>query len=308
MDKSLSYFFARPKHWAGLVFMGFAWLIARLPFYIQLKLAKALAWLLEKYAHKRRKIAEINIELCFPEYTENQRKELVKETLFMTALGIIETATSWFSDLKRMEKNTTYKGLENVDKAKANGKGVIMIFFHFTSMEVSGCLMGKKIDFFAMYKPNKKSPLIEYMMRNGRLRHVHGLLTQDDARATIRCLKNGGTIWYATDQNFGNKKGSFVPFFGIKASTVTAITKFAKMSGASVLPVTNVRTNNYAGLEIEVHPAFENFPGENAEADALQINLFLESFLKQHPANYLWIHQRFRTRPEGEPPIYPPKK
>ena len=308
MVKPLSYFFLRPSQWPGLIFMGLAWCVAKLPFSFQLLMAKGLSKLLLKYAGKRRKVTEINLKLCFPEKSEEEREKLLQENFLMSALGIIEIASCWFTDLKSREKHSTLSGVENLEDAQAKGKGVILLIFHFTSMEIGGSLLGHHVDFHAMYKPNKKHPLVERMMRLGRLKHIHGLLTQDDAKKTLKCLKNNEIVWYATDQNYGNKKGVFVDFFGTKASTVTAISKFAKMTGASIVPFTHKRTKDLKGLELTLHPALENFPGESAEEDAIRINTFLEDFLKENPANYLWLHQRFRTRPEGEPQIYPPKK
>ena len=308
MVKPLSYFLIRPSQWPGLLFMAFAWCVAKMPFSIQLLLAKGLSALLLKYASKRRTVTEINLKLCFPEKTDAEREELLKENFLMSALGIVEIASCWFSDLKSREKHTELKGLENLQAAQAKGNGVILLIFHFTSMEIGGSLLGHHVDFNAMYKPNKKHPLVERMMRLGRLKHIHALLTQDDAKKTLKCLKNNEIVWYATDQNYGNKKGVFVDFFGTKASTVTAISKFAKMTGASIVPFTHKRTNNLKGLELELHPALDNFPSNSPEEDALRINRFLEDFLRENPANYLWLHQRFRTRPPGEPEIYPPKK
>jgi len=174
-------------------------------------------------------------------------------------------------------------------------------------MELGGVILGSYVDFYAMYKPNKKNLLLEAVMRRGRLRHINHLLTQDDARATVRALKNNQIVWYATDQNYGNKKGTFVPFFGTPASTITAVSKFAQMTGCAIVPFTHKRTEDYRGLTLQLHPALENFPGETPEDDALRINHFLEDFLRENPANYLWMHQRFRTRPPGEPRIYPKK-
>ena len=306
-EKPLSFFLVRPKYWGGLLFMGISWFVAKLPLSIQLVLAKGFAWLLLKLASSRKNITEINLKLCFPEKSQEEREALLKRNFLMSALAVIEIASCWFSDLSSRKKHTKLIGLENLEKAQAEGKGVILLIFHFTSMEIGGSILGHYFDFNAMYKPNKKNLLAETFMRKGRLKHIHGLLTQDDARATIKALKNGEIVWYATDQNYGNKKGTFVPFFGTKASTVTAITKFAKMTGAKIVPYTHKRSDDLKSLELELHPAWDDFPGESPEKDAERINLFLENFLKENPENYLWLHQRFRTRPEGEPLIYPAK-
>ena len=155
-----------------------------------------------------------------------------------------------------------------------------------------------------MYKPNK-NPLLEQTMTTGRLRHIDHLFKQNDARGAIKALKKNHILWYATDQNYGPKASIFVPFFGIQASTITSTTKFAKLTGATVIPFTQKRTNGGESFELTLHPAFENFPGKNEYEDALQINQFLENYLKQNPEDYMWLHQRFRNRPKDEPPIYP---
>jgi Kdo2-lipid IVA lauroyltransferase/acyltransferase len=120
----------------------------------------------------------------------------------------------------------------------------------------------------------------------------------------VKALKSNEIVWYSTDQNFGNKKGIFAPFFGTQASTITAISKFSKMTGATVIPFTHKRTHNGKGIELQLHPEFKNFPAESPEQDAKRINQFLENYLIENPANYLWLHQRFRTMPPGEPAIY----
>ncbi|TQV87353.1 LpxL/LpxP family Kdo(2)-lipid IV(A) lauroyl/palmitoleoyl acyltransferase [Aliikangiella coralliicola] len=303
----LSYFFKRPKYWLGLLFFGLAWLVAKLPITAQLKLADILGWLLLKLAKRRKNIAKTNLNLCFPDLTDEERESLLRKNFQQTALAIIETAACWLSDLQSRHKNTHIIGQEYLEQAQAEGNGVIVLFFHLTTMEIAGCLLGHHFDFNAMYKPNKNK-LIERMMCNGRLRHLRALLTQNDARSTIKALKKNQTVWYSTDQNYGTKKGVFAPFFGIQASTITATTKFAKISGAKVVPFTSKRIDDGKGFELAFHPALENFPGDSPEDDAKRINLFLENYLKDNPVDYMWLHQRFRTRPPGEPRIYPKRK
>jgi KDO2-lipid IV(A) lauroyltransferase len=304
MKNSLTYFFKRPKYWLGLIFMGFCWLIAKLPVSVQIFFANRLSWILLKLAKKRKRIAAINLKLCFPDKTEDERETLLKENFRQTALGIVEIASCWFTDLKSRRINTDIIGKHYLEEAQAQGNGVILLIFHLSSMELGGSILGHHFDFNAMYKPNKNK-LIEYMMCNGRHRHIKNLIKQNDIRSTVKALKNNEIVWYSTDQNFGNKKGIFAPFFDTQASTITAITKFSKMTGATVIPFTHKRIHGDKGIELELHPALNNFPGESAEVDAKNINQFLENYLKQNPANYLWLHQRFRTRPPGEPAIYP---
>ncbi len=266
-----------------------------------------IGWLMLKLASRRRVIAATNLKICFPEKSEEERNELLKENFRLTVLGLIETAAVWFSDLKSRKKHSKIIGRENLDKALEKGKGVILLSFHMTTLEVGGALIGVDYDLWPMYKPNKNQ-LVEAMTRQGRLRHVNKLLTRNDIRGTVKALKSNKIVWYATDQNYGSKAAVFVPFFGIMASTITATTKFAKLTGATVIPFTQKRVDDGKSYILELHPALENFPGESESEDASRINHFLENYLKQNPADYMWLHQRFRSRPEGEEDIYPPRK
>ena len=307
MDYRLPYFIARPKYWAGLLAFTLAWVVARLPLAAQRSLSRLLGWLMLHLSAKHKKIVDINLRLCFPQKTEEERQQIIRENAIMTGFGVIETCATWFSNLSSRLKVTEVVGRKYLDEALEKDKGVILLGFHMTSLEVGANLLANHYPLVGMYKPDR-NPLIEFMMCQGRLRHIHGLVKQNDVRSMVKALKSNQIIWYAADQDYGrNKAAVFAPFFGIPASTITATTKFARLSGATVLPFTQKRINGGKSYHLEIHPPLENFPGENEVADATQINAFLESYLRDNPADYIWVHQRFRTRPEGESPIYPKK-
>jgi Kdo2-lipid IVA lauroyltransferase/acyltransferase len=303
MEQPLSYFIKRPRYWLRLIVMAFAWLIAQLPTSVHLILANGLAWVLLRLGKSRKKIAQTNIALCFKHQSKKQQAALLEQNFKQTALGLIEITACWFTQLSSRRKHVEIIGKEHLDAAHAKGKGVILLSFHLTSLEIGGCLLGHHYPIMAMYKPNK-DPLIERMMRVGRLRHIKGLIKQNDARGAIKALKKNQIVWYATDQNNGGKTAIFAPFFGINATTLTATTKFSQLTGATVIPFTQAATEDKKSYVLTLHPALDKFPGESAEADAIRINQWLEKYLMQYPENYLWLHQRFRTRPKGEAAIY----
>lgn len=300
----LSYFFKRPQYWFGLIFMSVCWLIGKSPLKVQLFLANVIYWLLTNVSKRRKRIAEINLRLCFPEKSDTEIQQLLQKNLKQTAFGIVEIAACWFSNLGSRKKQTMISGQQNLEAALSKGKGVILLSFHLTDLEIGGCLLGEHFPITAMYKPNK-NPLIERMMCVGRLKHIKALLKQDDVRGTIKALKKNQIVWYASDQNNAGKSSLFVPFFGIQTATITATTKFAQLTGATVVPFTQRRSEDGRSFELSLHPCLEHFPGETPEIDAIRINRFLEDYLNSHPENYLWLHQRFRTRPPGEAKIYP---
>jgi len=291
------------KYWLIHVALKIIAWIARLPVGFRIKIGNSIGWLFVNIAKRRKRIANINIDKCFPELDQQQKKVLLRENMQATGRGIVEIASCWFTSLKTQKAQSTLVGREHLEVALAKGKGVILLSFHLTTLEIGGCILGKYFDFLAMYKPDKNL-LVDKAMRDGRLNHLHGLIDRNDLRGTVRALKSNQIIWYATDQNYGGKSCVFVPFFGIDTATITSTTKLCKLTGAAVVPFTQKRNEQADSYELELYPAFENFPGESETSDAERINRFLESYLRQNPADYMWLHQRFRNRPQGEQPFY----
>jgi len=295
--------FNAPKYWMTQVVLRVIALIAKLPSWASVRVGNTIAWLLLNVGKRRRRIAAINIEKCFPELSPAEQKNLLKGNMKAIGRGAVEIAKCWFTSLQHQKEKSKLVGEEHLKAALAKGKGVILLSFHLTSLEIGGCLLGKYFDFIAMYKPNKNL-LFNKAMNDGRLKHLHGLIDRNNLRGTIKALKNNQVIWYATDQNYGGKSSVFVPFFGIQTATITSTTKLSKMTGATVVPFTQKRLEADDEYELKLYPALEDFPGANEHEDAARINRFLESYLKENPADYMWLHQRFRNRPTGEQAFY----
>ena len=129
-------------------------------------------------------------------------------------------------------------------------------------------------------------------------------IKRDDLRGMVKALKLGRTVWYAPDQDLGHRHSAFTPFFGIPAATVTATTTLAKLSNAIVVPFTQTRLDNGCGYRLTLHPPLTDFPSEDEYLDACRINSVIEQQIRLQPAQYLWMHRRFKTRPDGEPSLY----
>ncbi len=300
--KSIFRFFS-PKYWPLHIGLLLLKIVALLPPILRKKLAKGLGHLMLKYASKRRHIAKTNISRCFPELSKNEQQRLLQKNFLAMGKTFIEMACCWFSDLESQKRKTTIVGQEHLDAALGKGNGVILLIFHMTSIEMGGSLLASYYDFHAMYKPNK-NPLLEKAITQGRARHNKKMLDRNNPRAMIKALKNNEIVWYSTDQNYGGKTATFVPFFGIETSTITATTKLAKLTGASVVPFTQRRLDDIDEYELTIHPEFKSFASESEVVDATQINQFLESYLRKYPVDYMWLHQRFRTRPNGVNDFY----
>lgn len=302
MTSSKTHFW-HPSYWPTHFGFLILTLVAHLPAKVRRSLGRLLGGLMLKLAGRRERIARTNISRCFPELSSDKLDERLQLNFKATGQGLIETASCWHSNLSNQKKNSNVVGKEHLDEALAKGKGVILLSFHLTTLEMGGCLLGEHYDFFAMYKPNT-NPLLEKAMCDGRLRHLHGLLDRNDLRGTIRALKANKIVWFAPDQNYGGKTSIFVPFFDIQTNTITSTTKLAKLTGASVVPFTQRRLNDADCYELTIHPAFQDFPSGSEYEDTSRINQFLEDYLRQYPDDYMWLHQRFRDRPQGEAPFY----
>ena len=291
----------RLRYWPTELQLLLMRLIARLPLRAVRWIGAALGTLLWPLARERRQITLRNLELCFPDKSAADRLHLARRNFRNTAIGFMETAKVWFSTSAQLAKQVEIEGFEHLQAAAANGKGVLVLAFHLTDLELGAVSLARYCQLAGMYRPHA-DPVFEHAMRSGRERHFP-MIPRDDVRAMLRWLKQGGCVWYAADQDYGAQHSVFVPFFGIPAATITATSRFAKLSGAAVVPFTHQRTKN--GIKLVLHAALDAIPSGDESADATTANQFLQAWLQQHPADYLWLHRRFKTRPPDAASLYP---
>jgi len=306
MSKEYKYIAPPPKGikwWPTYLGLALMWSLAQLPYPILVKLGKGLGLLLMKLLKSRYKVSLKNIQTCFPNLTEQEQRALVKKSFQAMAIGLMETCMCWYASEKRFQSICTIEGKEIVDELLAQGKGVLLLGYHLTTLEIGSTLASTLGPFSAMYKPSK-NPVFEWAMSKGRGRHDGIMVPRDDVRSAIRRLRKGGIFWCAIDQNNASKDSPFVPFFGTPARTVTAISRYAKMGKAVVVPITQIRDSQNYKVTVKLHPPLTDIPSGDEYKDTLQVNQFLENWLKQHPEDYMWLHKRFRSQPEGSPKFY----
>lgn len=279
------------------------WLLAQLPFRAQMFIGARLGDLLRWLAPRRRRIAETNLRLCFPGRNPAERARLIKAHFRSMGMGSVETAMSWWTPERRLRHLVRIEGLEHLTHALEQGRGVILLSGHFTSLEIGGRLLSLFAPFHVLYRQHK-NPLFEAVMRRARERHFDKAIPRDDMRGMIRSLKDNMPVWYAPDQDYGREKSVFAPFFGIPAATITATSRLAKASGAAVVPFFQTRLPDGGGYILRLYPALQGFPGQDAVEDARRVNRIIEEQILAMPEQYLWVHRRFKTRPEGEDSVY----
>ena len=279
-------------------------IMTALPFRWQLTAGRHIGYWLGKLARRRRRIAHINLELCFPELSVSQRRALLDQHFVALGIGLFETALAWWGSDEKLRGLARVEGVEHLKQALARGKGVILLTGHFTTLELGARFITWHQPFHALYRPHKNLLYETVMQRARQHRSQLPPLPREDLRNLLRAFKKGQAVWYAPDQNQGVRNSVFVPFFGVPACTITATARLAALSGAAVVPYFPKRLPGTAGYEVTILPALENFPSGDVIADTRRINELLEHYVRQAPEQYLWVHRRFKTQPPGSPGVY----
>lgn len=269
-----------------------------LPFSWQLGLGSNLGKLAYHLARSRRHIAQTNIELCFPEKTRAEQDALIRNIFINSAIGLIETSYAWSGAVAKISPRFEIRGLNHLRAAKAEGRGVMLLGMHFSTLDLCGAVLGAEMPFHVMYRKNK-NPVIERTMSNGRLRNFPAAIERANVRAVIKALKSGEIVWYGPDQDYGRKQSVFAPFFGVEAASITATARIISMTGAAVVPFSHYRTDEGKYI-IELGEAVSDFPSGDDIVDATRVNQIIEQAVRKAPGQYWWVHRRFKTRPVGE--------
>jgi len=288
-----------PRYWPTWLALGLLRGVTRLPYRAQMAcgdLIGALAW---RLGRRRRHIAAVNLALCFPELDAAARRRLLRRHFSSLGRGVVETALCWWGRERRLHDKAQITGLEHLQAALAGGRGVILLSAHFTTLEIGGRLLALHAPFHVLYRPHKNA-LFERVMHNARRRRFDKAIPRSDTRALLASLKRNLPVWYAPDQNHGGSHSIFAPFFGVPASTLTSTAKLAALSGAAVVPFFQMRLPGGEGYLLTLCPALEDFPGKDVEAATARLNRLFEDVIREMPEQYLWVHRRFKTRPEGE--------
>lgn len=299
--------FLGPRFWLTWIAFGFLLLIAHFPMRLNFLLGKTLGFLLFHLAPSRKRIAATNISLCFPELNLQERDQLVRRIIDSCAIGFFETAMALWGPAQRLRRCYQIKGVEHLQAAQAAGRGVLLVGCHMTTLDMGGRMLAFHIRADMLYRQDP-NPLLAYLLISARERYNGEPIISVETRKLVRNLRAGHVVWYAPDQDYGIKHSIFAPFFNIPAATVPGTARFAALSNAQVMTFAHYREAN-GHYQLEISAPLDNFPSGNDLADTTRINQLIEHIIRQQPDQYLWVHRRFKTRPEGEASVYTkPKK
>jgi Kdo2-lipid IVA lauroyltransferase/acyltransferase len=292
-----------PRYWLSWLGLGVVWLIGQLPYRALLTLGRALGTLTVHLPGERRHVAQRNLELCLPQLSPAERNDLLRAALRDLGLMFVEFALAWFGSERAIAAvPCEIEGLEHLEACRRSGRGALLVGGHFSHLELCARLVSQRIRIAGMYRVMDDA-VFERAVLRARLRYAQTMFVKEDLRRTVKYMRAGGTIWYAPDQDMRGKDSVFVPFFGVPAATITATHHLARLSGAAVIPFFHQRKPD-GGYVLRLEAALPDFPGDDATIDTARVNACVERMVRDAPAQYLWIHKRFKTRPPGEAPVY----
>jgi KDO2-lipid IV(A) lauroyltransferase len=294
---------AHPIYWPAWLGFGLMWSITRLPLRWQFKIGAAIGTLLYYFPTKLKHISQVNVRLCFPDWTQQQRDDLVKKNFASLGIGLVEAGMAWWLPDDKLNCMFRVNGLEHVEKAFARGKGIILLGPHFTCLEMIGRLLGMKYSFAVMYRPHKKR-LVSFIQERFRTKHQVHYIARHRVRELIRSLEKNMAVWYAYDVDGGAKRSVFAPLFNVPAASLTSVTRLVQLSDTAVVPISFHRNDKEMIYEVTLSAPLENFPTDDLTKDATILNSHLEKAIREKPEQYLWQYKRFKTRPEGEKRFY----
>ena len=277
----------------GLGFLPLSWLRS---------LGASLGWLLMWTVRSRRKVVDTNLRMCFPHWSEAQRAQCVRDTFVHFAQAWLDRSWLWHRSAVCIASRVHLVG--ELDALQIDQPTVIFAP-HFVGLDVgwTALTMQLPLRFTTIFTPQSNATVDAWVaLGRQRFGQVRLFRREDGVKPIVAALRAHEVLYLLPDMNFGPNESIFVPFYGEPAATVPSLSRFAKLGRARVIPVTTRMT--VQGYEVVVHPVWQDFPTDDVEADTALMNRRLEGLINDMPAQYFWVHKRFKTRPPGAPELY----
>jgi KDO2-lipid IV(A) lauroyltransferase len=302
-DAALSHYL-QPRWWPTWIGLGFMRMVSWLPLPLITAIGAALGQLLYVLHAKRRHVVNVNVRRCFPELARGQQSRIVRRHFRAFGQTLLDIGISWWASEARIKRLTRFRGREHYDQALRDKKNIILLAPHFLGLEIGGIRLSTEQPMVTVFR-HPVNELLSVVMERARSRFQLNLVEHVKPLTTlVRQTKNGVPLYYLPDQDAGPRQSVFAPFFGIPAATFVVLPRLAQMTDAVVIPCITRQRSWGRGYEINFRPPLNNFPSGDPVADTTRMNREIEAAVREMPAQYFWLHKRFKTRPKGEPAFY----
>lgn len=282
--------------------IGFLRLLGLLP----LPWIRALGWLLGQVlflvVRGRRHVALTNLALCFPQLPARQHRALARASFVAFAQTWLDRGWLWHAPPAVLERRLL---LQDDHNALADESPLILFGPHFYGLDAAATAVTLRSQrrHSSIYTA-QADPVVDEWVRAGRLRFGESRVFHRSAgvKDVVQSVRSGEVFYLLPDMDFGPADSLFVPFFGVPAATLPSLSRFARLGRARVVTMLGLLTPQ--GYTVKILPAWQGFPSSDVAADTLFMNQQLEGYIASAPAQYWWVHKRFKTRPPGEPPVY----
>ncbi len=295
------------KSFSNHVVVALLKVLALLPYRLLVAIGYGLGFIAARIPGDRNRVVKTNLRLCFPQLSSAEIDSLSKQHWRLLGRSLVEKSIIWCGSSKQLSKMIEVKSAVDL----ASKKPRILVNMHFTGIEGSIILSAlckekhwpRTSGFFQRMKnPFFNKKIVEWRNRFGG----NSIDRQGNVKAIIREIRNGDFIIIAPDIDLGLKDSEFVPFFGIQTNTITTISRLAKITGAEVCLMTTTLKADESGYLCEIGKPLANFPGEDPKSDTALLNQYFEDQIRLRPAEYYWVHKRFKNRPDNSPSPYNP--
>ena len=297
--------FIHPKYWGIWLGIGLLKLLGHLPYDWKFPAGRFLGRILYRLSPKRRRLAFANIKLCFPDKSILEQRDIIKSHFESLGISLMEMTIVWWGDHKKNHAKAFERGLvtfigeENLQQAQQQGKGVLILAPHFTTLELTGLFVSFLTNYHAVYRPHD-NPLMDHLIAEGRsIEFSDGQkvepVSNANTRQMLKVLRAGKSMTFLPDQRYRAKGHVVVDFFGHATKSNPATSKIAKLTSCAVVPTFTRRLANHQ-YEVEFLPALENFPSGDDVADTLRLHKLYETEIRRNPSQYLWVHNRWNLK------------
>ena len=276
--------------------------IAVLPLPVTRALGVLLGVVLHVLVVPRRRVVQANFALCFPKWSAAERRQHTRRMFVHFAQAWLDRAWLWHAPEKWVARRVTLRGaLDELD-----GTAPTVFFLpHFVGLDAAWAGVALRVHRLSTtIYTDQSNKLVDQWILQGRQRFGKLRLfgRAEGVKPIVSALREGQPLYLLPDMDFGPDDSVFVPFYGVQTATVTSLSRFARLGRAKVVPLLPRLTPN--GYEVEVLPAWRDFPTGDPVADTALMNRRLQGYIATMPTQYYWVHKRFKTRPEGEASVY----